>query len=51
MTNADTRGAEEATDLMMRRVATLLPERYRGAYGAGTEGRLVFARQDREREP
>jgi 1-acyl-sn-glycerol-3-phosphate acyltransferase len=48
MTNADTQAAEEATDLMMRRVAALLPERYRGAYGAGTEGRLVFARQERQ---
>ncbi|MSQ41801.1 MAG: 1-acyl-sn-glycerol-3-phosphate acyltransferase [Dehalococcoidia bacterium] len=37
--------AEAATDLMLRRVAALLPERYRGAYGAGSEGRVVFARQ------
>jgi 1-acyl-sn-glycerol-3-phosphate acyltransferase len=48
MTAADSQGAEEATDLIMRRVAALLPERYRGAYGAGSEGRLVFARQERE---
>ena len=31
--------AGEATDRIMRRVATLLPERYRGAYGPGSEGR------------
>lgn len=37
--------AEAATDLMMRRVAALLPEQYRGAYGAGSEGTLVVARQ------
>jgi 1-acyl-sn-glycerol-3-phosphate acyltransferase len=48
-TSADARNAEEATDAIMRRVAALLPEQYRGAYGAGSEGRLVFARQDRER--
>jgi 1-acyl-sn-glycerol-3-phosphate acyltransferase len=50
MANADTRGAEEATDLMMRRVAALLPEHYRGAYGPGSEGHLVFARQERARD-
>ena len=43
---ADARNAEQATDLMMRRVAALLPEQYRGAYGAGSEGTLVFARQE-----
>ena len=37
--------AEAATDLMMRRVAELLPERYRGAYGPGSEGTVVVARQ------
>ena len=37
--------AEAATDLMMRRIAALLPERYRGAYGPGSEGKLVVARQ------
>lgn len=37
--------AEAATDLMMRHIAALLPESYRGAYGAGSEGKLVVARQ------
>ena len=37
--------AEVATDLMMRHIAALLPERYRGAYGAGSEGTVVVARQ------
>jgi len=41
---------EPATDLIMRHVAALLPERYRGAYGAETEGQVVVARQsERER--
>ena len=35
----------EATDFMMRQVAALLPEAYRGAYGAGSEGQVIFARQ------
>lgn len=43
--SADTKQAEAATDFMMRRVADLLPESYQGAYGAATEGTLVFARQ------
>ena len=43
---ADARNAEQATDLMMRHVAALLPEQYRGAYGAGSEGTVVFARQE-----
>ncbi len=43
--SADSKQAEEATDFMMRRVATLLPEFYQGAYGAATAGTLVFARQ------
>lgn len=42
---AEVRQAEEATDFMMRHVAALLPESYRGAYGASTEGTFVFARQ------
>lgn len=45
-TLTDARHAEETADLMMRHVAALLPETYRGAYGAGTEGELVFARSD-----
>lgn len=48
--SAEARHAEQSTDLMMRRVASLLPESYRGAYGAGSEGTLVFARQPREDE-
>ena len=39
--------AEEATDLMMRRIANLLPDRYRGVYGADTEGTIVVRRQAR----
>ncbi len=42
---AEARHAEHATDMIMRRIAALLPDEYRGAYGAGTEDRLVFARQ------
>lgn len=41
----DAASAEQATDAMMRRVAALLPEPYRGAYGPGSEGHTVFARQ------
>ena len=40
--------AGEATDRIMRHVAALLPERYRGAYGPGSEGRVVVARQQRD---
>jgi 1-acyl-sn-glycerol-3-phosphate acyltransferase len=43
--------AEAATDLMMRRIAALLPEDYRGAYGPGSEGKLVVARQRNGRPP
>lgn len=39
--------AEEATDLMMRSIANLLPDRYRGVYGADTEGTIVVRRQAR----
>ena len=39
------RRAEQATDLLMRRIAALLPEHYRGAYGAASEGETVVARQ------
>ena len=28
----------------MRRIAELLPERYRGAYGPGSEGEIVVTR-------
>ena len=41
------RRAEQATDLLMRRIAELLPERYRGAYGAGSEGEIVVVRQQK----
>jgi 1-acyl-sn-glycerol-3-phosphate acyltransferase len=43
----DGTSAEEATDLMMRRIASLLPDRYRGVYGAETEGTIVVRRQAR----
>lgn len=41
---ADSKGAEMATDAIMRRIAAMLPEPYRGAYGAGSEGTVVVAR-------
>lgn len=41
---ADSKGAELATDAIMRRIAAMLPEAYRGAYGAGSEGEIVVAR-------
>lgn len=37
---------EQAADLMMRRLAAMLPESYRGAYGPGSEGAVVVARQE-----
>ena len=43
---AEARQAEAATDQMMRALAAMLPEPYRGAYGPGSEGQLVFARQE-----
>ena len=48
--STDTRHAEETTDLMMRRVAALLPHSYRGAYGDGSAGTIVVARQSRDGE-
>jgi 1-acyl-sn-glycerol-3-phosphate acyltransferase len=42
----DARHAEAASDYMMRRIAELLPESYRGAYGPGTEDSVVFARSE-----
>ncbi len=36
--------AEEATDLLMRHIAALLPEGYQGAYGSASEGEIVVAR-------
>ena len=44
---SDTGAAELGTDRMMRRIAALLPEEMRGAYGAATEGQVVVARQVR----
>ncbi|MSQ30104.1 MAG: 1-acyl-sn-glycerol-3-phosphate acyltransferase [Dehalococcoidia bacterium] len=41
---ADSEGVEVATDAIMRRIAAMLPETYRGAYGAGSEGQIVVAR-------
>ena len=41
---ADSKGAEVATDAIMRRIAAMLPEDYRGSYGAGSEGQIVVAR-------
>lgn len=41
--------ATEASDFIMRRVAALLPESYRGAYGAGSEGDIVFRRSSDSR--
>ena len=46
--SAEARHAEETTDLMMRKIAAMLPESYRGAYGPGSEGTLVYARQPRQ---
>ncbi len=48
--SADARHAEETTDLMMRRVAAMLPDSYRGAYGPESEGTIVVARQSRDGE-
>jgi 1-acyl-sn-glycerol-3-phosphate acyltransferase len=44
----DSSGAEQATDVMMRRIAAMLPASYRGAYGPESDGQLVVARQERE---
>ncbi|MCC6238173.1 MAG: 1-acyl-sn-glycerol-3-phosphate acyltransferase [Dehalococcoidia bacterium] len=38
--------ATEASDYIMRRVAALLPESYRGAYGEGSKGNVVFRRSE-----
>ena len=40
---------EEETDLLMRRIASMLPENHRGAYGAESEGTVVVQREARER--
>lgn len=49
--DTETRAAEEMTDLIMRRVAALLPESYRGAYGPGSEGQIVVARRSSQDAP
>ncbi|HRC61881.1 MAG: 1-acyl-sn-glycerol-3-phosphate acyltransferase [Dehalococcoidia bacterium] len=46
--SAEARHAERATDLIMRRIAALLPDEYRGAYGPESEGQIVFARQPQD---
>jgi len=40
----DSRGAEVATDAIMRRIAAMLPQEYQGAYGPGSDGEVVVAR-------
>lgn len=45
---ADAARAERATDQMMRRVAALLPETQRGAYGPGSEGQIIVRRQNQD---
>ncbi len=47
---AEARHAEVCTDLIMRQIAALLPEEYRGAYGSESEGKVVFARQERKQD-
>ncbi len=46
--DADARNAEASTDFMMRRVAALLPEEYRGVYGEQSAGTIVVSRRTRE---
>ena len=40
---------EVETDRLMRRIAGMLPESHRGAYGAGSESTVVVQREARER--
>ncbi len=47
-TDGGTRNAEQCTDELMRRIASMLPEQYRGAYGAGTEGSIVVSHQEHD---
>ena len=42
---------EVETDRLMRRIASMLPESHRGAYGAASEGTVVVLREARERPP
>ena len=46
--SADAARAEWATDQMMRRVAALLPEVQRGAYGLESEGQIIVRRQNQD---
>jgi 1-acyl-sn-glycerol-3-phosphate acyltransferase len=48
---AEASKALEASDYIMRRVAALLPEPYRGAYGTGSEGSVVVRRSELRPEP
>jgi len=41
--------AEFETDRLMRRIAAMLPDDYRGAYGAASEGTVVVRREAHER--
>jgi 1-acyl-sn-glycerol-3-phosphate acyltransferase len=43
---AEASKALEASDYVMRRLAELLPESYRGAYGPGSEGTVVVRRSE-----
>jgi 1-acyl-sn-glycerol-3-phosphate acyltransferase len=43
---SDASKAMEASDFIMRQLAELLPESYRGAYGAGSEGTVVVRRSE-----
>jgi 1-acyl-sn-glycerol-3-phosphate acyltransferase len=43
--SADATAAEAATDLIMRRIASMLPEEMRGAYAESSAGSIVVRRQ------
>lgn len=43
---SDTSSAMEASDFIMRKLAELLPDSYRGAYGPGSEGTVVVRRSE-----
>lgn len=47
--NAGGGSPEVETDRLMRRIASMLPEHHRGAYGAGSEGTVVVRREAHER--
>jgi 1-acyl-sn-glycerol-3-phosphate acyltransferase len=46
---SDGRSAEQATDFMMRHVATMLPPPYQGVYGPASAGTIIVARQSKNR--